>query len=492
MPVTPVHLRVAIVGSGPAGFYSAGHLQKYKDFNFSIDMFDRLPTPWGLVRAGVAPDHPNIKAVSRVYEKIAAHPGFRFYGNVEIGRDLSRTELTESYNAVIYAVGAQADNRMGISGEDLPGSWAATEFVAWYNGHPDYRELDFDLSCERVAVIGNGNVAADVARMLALTVDELAHTDVADHALEALSASAVREIIVLGRRGPAQAAFTNPEVLELGELADTDVVVDSADVELDPLTAEWLASCEAGMTARRNVEIFTEYSRRAPAGKPRRISLRFLTSPVAIEGAGRVESITVRRNELVADAGGAIRARATDEIDTIPVGLVFRSVGYRGVPMPGLPFDERRAVIPNASGRVLDGVDGEILPGEYTVGWIKRGPSGIIGTNKKDAQETIDCLLHDATAGALPVPSESAPSTIERLLTERNPSFVSYAGWETIDRAERDRGEAQGRPRVKYCTYRELLNVASSPEAATVVPQTADARGLDAVTRYLGEQGIAY
>src|SRR3954469_3318213 len=297
-------LRVAIIGAGPSAFYAAGHLLKNKqnpDLVAQVDMYDRLPTPWGLVRAGVAPDHPNIKAVSRVYEKTAAHPEFRFFGNVEFGADISHEEVMERYHAVIYAVGAQTDKHMGIPGEDLPGSWAATQLVAWYNGHPDYRDLEFDLDCERVAVVGNGNVAADVARMLALTRDELAETDVADHALEALERSRIKEIVVLGRRGPAQAAFTNPELLELGEMTDADVYVDERDVELDPLSSEWLEGEGSDITSRKNVEILTEYSKREPEGKNKRIVLRFLVSPVEIGGDGRVESITVRRNELKRD-----------------------------------------------------------------------------------------------------------------------------------------------------------------------------------------------
>src|SRR5688500_4941364 len=284
-------LRVAIVGSGPAGFYAAGQLLKAKshpDLQVQVDVYDRLPTPWGLVRGGVAPDHPNIKAVSRVYEKTAAHPEFRFYGNVDYGRDITHDDLLASYHAVIYAVGAQTDRRMGIPGEDLPGSWAATEFVAWYNGHPEYRDLEFDLSGERAIVIGNGNVAADVARMLALTRDELATTDVADHALEVLAESRVREIVVLGRRGPAQVAFTNPELLELGEMTEADVFVDPGDVELDPLSKAFIESEAAHTTAKKNVDILTRYAAREPLGKRRRIVLRFLVSPVQILGSARV------------------------------------------------------------------------------------------------------------------------------------------------------------------------------------------------------------
>jgi ferredoxin--NADP+ reductase len=455
---TPEHpLRVAIVGSGPAGFYAAGHLLKAKshpDLCVQVDMFDRLPTPWGLVRAGVAPDHPNIKAVSRVYEKTAAHPEFRFYGNVELGRDLSHDDLTSRYHAVIYAVGAQTDRRMGIPGEDLPGSWAATEFVAWYNGHPDFRELEFDLSAERAVVVGNGNVAADVARMLALTRDELAQTDVADHALEVMAESNVREIVVLGRRGPAQAAFTNPELLELGDMTDADVFVDPGDAELDPLSKAFIESEAAHTTAKKNVDILGGYAAREPLGKRRRIVLRFLVSPVEILGSDRVEGIRFVHNELVEGDDGAIRPRATDVTEELDCGLVFRSIGYRGTRVPGVPFDETRCVIPNESGRILE------RTGEYAVGWIKRGPTGIIGTNKRDAQETVDTLLEDLDADRLGVPADPDRDSMEALIAERQPDAVSYAGWEAVDRVEREAGEPHGRPRVKLCSFEELLEAA--------------------------------
>jgi ferredoxin/flavodoxin---NADP+ reductase len=454
-------LRIAIIGSGPAGFYAAGQLQKAKshpDLDVQVDVFDRLPTPWGLVRAGVAPDHPNIKAVSRVYEKTAEHPGFRFFGNVELGRDITHEELLERYHAVLYAVGAQTDKRMGIPGEDLPGSWAATEFVAWYNGHPDYRHLEFDLSVETAVVVGNGNVAADVARMLALTRDELAETDVADHALTVLAESNVREIVVLGRRGPAQAAFTNPELLELGDMTDADVVVDPGDAELDPLSRAFIESEAAHATAKKNVTIVHGYAGRQPEGKPRRIVLRFLASPVEIVGSERVEGVRIARNELVADESGAIRARATDAEELIPCGLVFRSIGYRGTALAGVPFDEAGAVIPNDRGRVL--ADREPVRGEYVVGWIKRGPTGIIGTNKRDAQETVDLLLEDLDAGRLLDPADPDRESLDALIAERRPDAVSYAGWQAIDEAERTAGEPQGRPRVKLCSFEELLEAA--------------------------------
>ena len=456
-------LRVAIVGSGPAGFYAAGHLLKPKshpDLCVQVDMFDRLPTPWGLVRAGVAPDHPNIKAVSRVYEKTAEHPEFRFYGNVELGRDIAHEDLIQRYHAVVYAVGAQTDRRMGIPGEDLPGSWAATEFVAWYNGHPDYRELEFDLSAERAIVVGNGNVATDVARMLALTREELAQTDVADHALEVLAESNVTEIVVLGRRGPAQAAFTNPELLELGDMTDADVFVDPGDVELDALSKAFIESEAAHTTAKKNVDILSGYAAREPLGKRRRIVLRFLVSPVEILGTERVEGIRFVHNELVEADDGSIRPRPTDITEELDCGLVFRSIGYRGTRIPGVPFDEASCTIPNEGGRIAG------RTGEYTVGWIKRGPTGIIGTNKRDAQETVDTLLGDLDAERLGTPSDPDRDSLEALIAERQPDAVSYAGWQTVDRVEREAGEPHGRPRVKLCSFEELLEAAKDATPA--------------------------
>ncbi|MBV8078776.1 MAG: FAD-dependent oxidoreductase [Actinobacteria bacterium] len=437
-------MRVAIVGSGPAGFYTASALQA-GDVPVEIDMVERLPTPWGLVRLGVAPDHPNIKAVSRAFEKIARKEGFRFFGNVEVGKDVSHDDLRRLYDAVVYTVGAQTDRRLDIPGEDLPGSWAATEFVAWYNGHPDFQDRTFDLSGERAVVVGNGNVAVDVARMLALTAEELAPTDTTDDAIAAITGSGLREIVVLGRRGPAQAAFTPPELQELGELAGADVVVDPADIELDPASA---ASLEEGReTARRNVEILREFAARERSDKPKSVRLRFLVSPVQILGEGRVEAVEVVRNRLV-ERDGALVAEATGEIEVIPASVVFRSVGYRGVPLPGLPFDERRGTIANDGGRV----DG--LPGVYVAGWIKRGPSGVIGTNKKDAADTVERVLEDAHAGLL---SRESDESLEELLRARGVDFVEYAGWEAIDGHERARGEEQGRPRVKLATWRALL-----------------------------------
>ena len=443
-------MRVAVVGSGPAGFYAAAALLASEDPRVEVDMIERLPTPWGLVRLGVAPDHPNIKAVSRAFERIAAQPGFRFFGNVEIGGTVEHADLARLYDAVVYAFGAQTDRRLGIPGEDLPGSWAATELVAWYNGHPDYQELEFDLSGERAIVVGNGNVALDVARMLALSDEELAPTDTTDAATAAISGSGIREIVVLGRRGPAQASFTTPELKEMGELADADIVVDPAELELDPASE---AALESDTNARRNVEVLREFAAREPAGKRRLVELRFRVSPVAVLGEERVEGIEIVRNELVADERGRVRAVTTEERETVPCGVVFRSVGYRGIGLAGLPFDDEAGTMPNDGGRVLD-ESGNPLAGIYCAGWIKRGPTGVIGTNKKDATETVELLLEDARAGKLPAP---AGGTLEELLAERGCEAVVYSGWEAIDALERARGEEQGRPRVKLCTWDELL-----------------------------------
>ena len=453
-------LRVAIVGSGPAGFYAAESLLA-ADAAVEVDMFDRLPTPFGLVRAGVAPDHPKIKNVIRRYEKTAGNEGFQFFGNVEIGRDLAVADLEQRYNAVLYAYGTATDRKLGIPGEDLPGSHPATTFVAWYNAHPDFAGHTFDLTTKRAVVIGNGNVAADVARMLVLPREELSVTDTADHAIEALSDSGVEEVVVLGRRGPAQAAFTNPEVRELGELTEADIVIDPAEMELDEASREYVESEDCDPTHRRNVEIFTEFSRRPPEGKPKRVVMRFCCSPVEIKGDGRVESLVIGRNELYRDDSGAIRARDTGEREEIECGLVLRSIGYKGIGLEGIPFDTGRGVIPNVAGRVTDPESGEQAAGHYAVGWIKRGPSGVSGTNKKDAQDTVDSLLEDLAAGKIPEPEPTDPP-IEELLAERAGDHVTYLGWQAIDAAEVAAGEPQGRPRVKFCSIEQMVEAAKT------------------------------
>ena len=423
-------------------------------------MIERLPTPWGLVRLGVAPDHPKLKTVSRAFERIAAKPGFRFLGNIEVGRDLHHDDLARLYDAVVYAVGAQTDRKLGIPGEDLPGSWSAFEFVAWYNGHPDFQDLTFDLDVERAVVIGNGNVALDVARMLALTPEELAPTDTTDRAIDAIASSRIADVVTLGRRGPAQAAFTPVELAEMGELAGADVVVDPAELELDAATS---AQAEADTRVRRNMDILRGFAARTPTGKPRTVRLRFLVSPVAVLGDGRVEAVEIVRNRLEVRDGRTV-AVPTDEREIIPCGLVFRSVGYHGVELPGVPFDAARGTIRNDCGRVLDD-DGEHVSGVYCAGWIKRGPTGIIGTNKKDANETVELLLDDIRAGKLSHGEHATAEAVDALLDERGVRRVVYSGWLSIDTLERSRGEPLGRPRVKLATWDELLDAAETVAA---------------------------
>ena len=406
------------------------------------------------MRAGVAPDHPKIKSVTRVYDKTAEHARLRWFGGVELGSDLTVEDLRAHYNAIVYAVGSPVDRELGIPGEELARSYAATDFVGWYNGHPDYAQLEFDLSGERAIVIGAGNVALDVARMLVLTERELSTTDVADHALAALAASTIREVLVVGRRGPQQAAFTNPELLELADLGAAEIAVNGADMAL----CEGIEDPTAETIAKRNAEILREYASRPATGKPRRVELRFLLSPVEIGGDGAVDSVTFVRNALVAGEDGSLRARATDEKLTIPAHSVFRAIGYRGVPLPGVPFDEHRSVIANAGGRVTDG-DG-LRRGEYVVGWAKRGPSGVIGTNKKDAADTIERLLEDLGGGRLLTPEPVGDAARAAYVHERSPNAIDWAGWERIDRHERALGEAAGRPRVKLTVIDELIAIA--------------------------------
>jgi ferredoxin/flavodoxin---NADP+ reductase len=470
----PAPFRIAVIGSGPAGFYAAGHLLAEPSDRFEVDIFERLPTPWGLVRSGVAPDHPKIKSVSRIYHRTASHPRFRFFGAVTFGEHVSRDELLAHYHAIVYATGSPSDRPLGIPGEDLPGSHAATEFVGWYNGHPDHTYLEPDLlSCTRAVVIGNGNVALDVARMLVLASSELAHTDTADHALEILARSAITEVVVAGRRGPAQAAFTNPELRELADLADADIVVDPD--ELENALSVSAPAADLTPTAERNVELLRTYAATLPSGRRRRIVLRFLLSPTSLTAGptGHLAAVEFARNRLVPTPTGSLRAESTDAREAISCGLVFRAIGYRGIPLPGVPFDERTATIPHACGRVLDPSTGAPLPGEYVVGWIKRGPSGVIGTNKKDAQETVDAIFADLpsadahppdapTASLAHTPSTPDPSAIEALLRTRQPDLVTYSGWESIDRHERALGEPSGRPRVKLTRIEELLRVAAS------------------------------
>ncbi len=450
-------LRVAVIGAGPAGFYAAEYLLKQKDLTVEIDLFDRLPTPYGLVRVGVAPDHQKIKSVVKRYDKVAAHPNVRFFGNVELGKDLSVADLRAHYHQIVYAVGAQSDRRLGIPGEDLPGSHPATEFVAWYNGHPDFTDYQFDLSREKAAVIGIGNVAMDVARILCRTPEELQKTDIADYALAALAKSNVKEVYVLGRRGPAQAKFTIPEIEELGEMADADVFVLPEEAKLDELSQAQLA--QEGGKAAQKVKIIQSYAGQKPDRKSRRLTIRFLVSPVELFGdeQGRVRAMRLVKNKLYATESGALRSKPTGQFEDLDVGLVFRSVGYRGLPLPGVPFYNAWGVILNEKGRVLDPNTKKHRPGEYTAGWIKRGPSGVIGTNKADAVETVNLMLEDLSNGIYLNPTHPEPEAAEALICRRQPNFFSYEDWLKLDEIERAKGKAQGRPRVKFTSVKEML-----------------------------------
>jgi ferredoxin--NADP+ reductase len=451
-----------VVGAGPSGFYTAAQLL---DAGFTVDMVDSLPTPFGLVRAGVAPDHPNIKAVTRVFDKVAAREGFRFFGGLTLGDTVTREDLLEHYDAVVYATGMPDSSRLGIPGEDRPGSVSATGFVAWYNGHPDAAEGEYDLSARRVVVVGNGNVAMDVARILALDVDELRRTDIADHAIEVLDRSAVEEIVVLGRRGPVQAAFTTPEIREIAKLPGVDVHVDPRDLDLDEHSAASLTSANA--TTQQNVEVLREIAGREAEPGRRRLTISFLWSPLEILGEGDdgpVTGLRVGRNRIELAADGVLRAVPTGEEQVVDCGLVVRAIGYRGRPITGLPFDDRSSCIPNADGRLVE--EGEVRRGEYVVGWIKRGPSGVIGTNKKCASDTVAAILADRDGGRLNPDASSSPAGRAAMLLSRARSAVDWQGWQAIDRGEVAAGEESSRPRVKFVRREDLFSAAGTESGA--------------------------
>ncbi len=450
-------LQVAIVGSGPSGFYTADTLLKQKDLHLKVDMFERMAMPYGLVRYGVAPDHQKTKQVIRIYEATARDSRFRLFGNVRVGRDLQVKELQEHYDQIVYAVGCESDRRLDIPGEDLSGSHTATAFVAWYNGHPDHREGLFDLSARRVAVVGVGNVAMDVTRVLVQDPQALASTDIAEHALQALRKSAVEEVVVLGRRGPVQAKFTPKEIREIGDLPGVDLAVRTEDLELDPFSR---SQVEKGGFARRNYEYLKEQVCQGARGRRRRVRLRFFTSPVAILGKqGRVGSVRMERNRLVWDEQGRSRCVGTGVFESIDVGLVFRSVGYRGIPIPGVPFDERKGLIPNAAGRVLRPPGQEAATSEYVVGWIKRGPSGLIGANRRDSAETVRGMMEDLQGRAARTLPEGNHEVPERLLMERGVRPIRFRDWRLIDEEERERGRSRGKVRDKITDPEEVAEV---------------------------------
>lgn len=441
-------VRVAVIGSGPSGLYAADELSKHG--TVSVDVLDRLPCPYGLLRYGVAPDHLKMKSLEITLRKILQRPEVRFLGGVEVGTGVSIAELREHYDAVVYAIGSSVDRRLSIPGEDLPGSFSATQFVAWYCGHPDAAVDAFTLDARSAVVVGMGNVAVDVARILAKTAQELHVTDMPEHVLKVLDASSISDVSIVGRRGPAQAKFTTKELRELGELANADVVVDPAELVLDEAGHK---AVETNKTVRRNVETLQEWAARPMQGRSRRIHLRFLLAPVVVHGTAQVEAVECERTEL--DGFGGVTG--TGQTVTLDAQLLLRSVGYRGVGLPGVPFDERAGVIPHVQGRVQR--DGAVAPGEYVVGWIKRGPTGVIGTNKGDAKETVELLLGDL--GTLPRAPQRDPDAITTLLERRGVGVVTWAGWEAIDDAEQALGAAVGRQRIKIAEREALLAAAA-------------------------------
>ena len=451
--------KIAVIGSGPAGFYAAGELFRQQSWEIKVDMFERLPTPFGLVRGGVAPDHQKIKSVQKIYSRIAENENFRFFGNVEFGRDIFQADLLEHYDAVIYSVGSPADRELGIPGEDLSGSHSATEFVAWYNGHPDFCDYKFDLSAKNAFVIGIGNVALDVARILAKTPEELAETDIADYALDALRASQLEDIWLVGRRGPLQAAFSPAELREFMELAEADVVVEQNVLELDAESQQILET-DASNDTKKNIEILKQISLRDVSAKKRRVHFLFLSSPVEISGNDKVEKISLVRNQLLKREDGSLAAQPTEKINEAAAELVFRSIGYHGQPLPDLPFDQKSGTIPNECGQVKDQENGNKLRNrEYVAGWIKRGPSGVIGTNKQDAVETVHRMLETFLNEKMEAGKNCANPDIVALLENRKLEYVSFADWKLIDVHETEAGQKQGRPRVKLTSIAEMLSV---------------------------------
>lgn len=456
-------LRVAIVGSGPAAMYAADELLTQP--GVQVNVFDRLPTPHGLVRAGVAPDHQRTKQVSSLYDTISAQSGFEYYLNVEVGKDVSHQDLLEHHHAVVYAVGASTDRRLNIPGADLPGCTSATDFVAWYNGHPDHAHHQYDLSHRRAVIIGNGNVALDVARILTADPDELAATDIAAPALEALRNSQIEEVVIIGRRGVAQSAFTVPEFAGLLAVPNLRVALDPKDLELDEATLERERGGELEHSVAQKLSMLRELNAREVAdGGRKQITLRYLSTPTRILGDDHVTGVEVAANSLVMGDDGAVQAIPIDQIETLDAGLVLTSIGYRGVPVPDIPFDEKAGVLPNSGGRVLNGTDGEPFPGTYTAGWIKRGPSGYIGTNKSCAQETVNALVDDFNAGILPAPTKKV-SALKHLVRERQPALVDRDGWHAIDRVELRRGAEQKRARAKIVDRSEMAEIAKSEAA---------------------------
>jgi ferredoxin--NADP+ reductase len=443
-------MRIAIVGSGPAGFYAAEALLKRTDTPVDVDVFDRLPTPYGLVRGGVAPDHQKIKSVARVFASTAARPTFRFLGNVQLGRDVTVEDLRRHYHQIVYATGNEADRRLGIPGEGIGRCTPAAVFVGWYNGHPDYRAAQIDLSVRRVAVVGNGNVAIDVARILLRTRAELEQTDIAAHALDALRHSQVREVFVLGRRGPEQAAFSPAELKELGAMEGADPVVDPAD----------LAGCAEGEKGG-NLEVLRSLAARQPHADAKKLHLRFLVSPteVVADAAGNVAGLALERNRLETRPDGTVAARGTGEVAVLDVGMVVPAIGFAAERIPGVPYDEKARIIANVEGRVVDPVSRAVVPNEYVVGWARSGPQGLIGEHKRASATVVAHMVADgAGLEGRPLPPRDA---IDALLRDRGVQLVSFEDWKRLDDVEVARGARRGAPRDKIVDVDAMLAVLS-------------------------------
>ncbi|MET4488991.1 FAD-dependent oxidoreductase [Bradyrhizobium sp. LA7.1] len=441
---------IAIVGSGPAGFYAAEALLR-SGLPVQVDMFDRLPVPFGLVRHGVAPDHQKLKAVTAVFEQIADSPNFSFIGNLDVGREIQVSQLRAAYHGVVLATGAIADRSLDVAGEDLRGSASATELVGWYNGHPDFRDKSFDFSHRTAIVVGNGNVALDVCRILSKSVDELKRSDICEHALDALATSKIADVFVIGRRGPAQAKFTAKELREFGELDDAQPIVDPAELQLDAAST---AEIESSASAAKNLEILRGFAQRPESTKRKRIHFRFLLAPALIEGTTTVERVSFDKLRLSGPAGSQ-RGTATGEYISIPTNLVVRSVGYRGTSIPGVPFDERSATVVQQEGRVID-FDGKCIPGLYVAGWIKRGPSGIIGTNRACAIETVESVVSDLKANHFG-PLDLKRELFRASLRGRSFKLIDFPGWRRIDALERADGAAKSKPREKLTRVSAML-----------------------------------
>jgi ferredoxin/flavodoxin---NADP+ reductase len=451
-------LRVAIVGAGPAGFHAAMALLAQQTLAVEIDLFDRLPTPYGLVRAGVAPDHQKVKGITRVYERLGQDPRFAFFGNVTLGRDIEVEDLLATHDQLLFATGNEGDRRLGIPGEHLLGCVPASVFVGWYNGHPDYRDAAFDFSAKRVAIIGNGNVAIDVARMLSKSPDELARTDIADHALDALRENRIEEIIVIGRRGPLQANFTPAELRELLAIPQVCVWIRAEELALDPESERELEQLPAKSAQRRNLELLSLMPANRGANT-RSLEFRFLASPVEFIGdaAGQLRQMRVEKNALVKSLNGKFEARPTGEQEVLDVGAVFVSIGSEGLRIPGLPYDEGRGVIANIDGRLVDPASSRVIPRQYCTGWARTGPRGLIAAQKVGSAEVVSRMLSDVAHGSVAQAERSGRSAIASRLETKGIRFVSFADWQVVDAEEIERGRAREAPRSKLVEIPQMI-----------------------------------